>query len=66
LTQPHHAAGPEPTQVREEVARYNANLTGIFRGLVMPHGALPAARRRPARVCAGEEASRWRLTSTAR
>lgn len=30
------------TRVREEVARYNANLTGIFRGLVMPNGAQPA------------------------
>ena len=30
------------TQVREDVARYNANLTGIFRGLVMPSGAQPA------------------------
>ena len=30
------------TQVREDVARYNANLTGIFRGFVMPNGAQPA------------------------
>ncbi len=30
-------------QVREEVARYNATLTGIFRGLAMPAGALPAS-----------------------
>ena len=30
------------TQVHEDVARYNANLTGIFRGLVMPSGAQPA------------------------
>lgn len=30
------------TQVREDVARYNATLTGIFRGLAMPEGAQPA------------------------
>jgi Domain of unknown function (DUF4132) len=30
------------TQVREEAARYNATLPGIFRGLVIPEGAQPA------------------------
>jgi hypothetical protein len=30
------------TQVREEVARYSATLTGVFQGLVMPDGARPA------------------------
>jgi hypothetical protein len=30
------------TQVREDAARYNATLPGIFRGLVMPEGAQPA------------------------
>jgi hypothetical protein len=31
------------TRVRDEVARYNAGPTDLFRGLVMPEGASPAA-----------------------
>ena len=39
------------TRVREEVARYNATLAGIFHGLVMPEGAQPTPEgfRMPAR-----------------
>ena len=39
------------TRVREEVARYNATLTDIFQGLVMPDGAQPTPEgfRMPAR-----------------
>lgn len=39
------------TRVREEVARYNATLAGVFQGLVMPDGAQPVPEgfRMPAR-----------------
>ena len=42
------------TRVRDEVARYNADRDGIFRGLVRPEGGGDGARlQRRARPCSG-------------